>query len=107
MPLSDDQHERLELILDGLEAVRAKLSERSRTFVDDQIARHAKYGQQMFLSPKQEKWLTDLYEEHVGTKPEAVGTSYAPQDAARRAARDDQDDERDPRGDDDMDIIPF
>lgn len=106
MALSDEQHERLELILDGLEAVRAKLNDRSRTFVDDQIARHEKYGQQMFLSPKQEKWLTGLYKEFVGTEPEVVGTNEEPTRAARKAARDGIDDERDPRGDDDMEV-PF
>lgn len=63
--------------------MRARLSDRSRTFVDDQIARHARYGQSMFLSPKQEKWLTDLYEEHVGTKPETVDQDDPESDGRR------------------------
>lgn len=93
MPLSDEQNERLVLILDGLQAVRAQLYERARTFVDDQIERHAKYSAAMFLSPKQEKWLRDLYREFVGTEPEEISTNR-------------MEDDRDPRGDDDMEV-PF
>ena len=64
--LTDETFERVSLILEQLGAVRGKIKGRSLEFFDDQVARHAKYGQDMFLSSKQQGWLEKIYEEHVG-----------------------------------------
>lgn len=62
MSLSKEQHEELETILQTLDAERAELNDNSRKFLDDQIARHEQYGDQIRLSPKQWDWLRSLYE---------------------------------------------
>lgn len=62
MPLSDEQNELLTEYLQVLGAERAGLNPASRSFVDETVKRHEEYGADIRLSPKQWKWLTDLYE---------------------------------------------
>lgn len=64
MALSEEMNERLGVLLENLSTVRAKLNGRAQGFVDDQIERHDKYGERMFLSEKQLDWLESLHKEH-------------------------------------------
>ena len=72
--LSPEQNEHLTLLLAELEPVTKDMSDRSRTFVTEQIQRHGQYQERMFLSPKQLSWLHSLYEEHVGPLDKLGGT---------------------------------
>lgn len=85
------QDERLTLILQGLEPCRKELYAKARDFVDDQIKRHDQYGQRMFVSPRQIKWLEDLYKEFVGGELPAAEDDYR---GPEQTARDDMGDER-------------
>jgi hypothetical protein len=69
MALSDEMNERIGVLLENLGTVRAKLNGRAQGFVDDQIARHDKYGHRMFLSEKQLDWLESLHKEHCPGVP--------------------------------------
>jgi hypothetical protein len=64
MAITDEQNERLGLLLENLIAVRAQLTPSSQRFVDDQVKRHDQYGDRIFMSPKQWQWLEDLHREH-------------------------------------------
>lgn len=72
MALSDDDYTELQGILQALEPKLDKLYDKARGFVSDQIEREKRYGQDMFMSPKQWKWLRDLNAE-FGSKPPAKG----------------------------------
>lgn len=103
MSLTVEQDERLTLILQGLEPCLKELYPKARGFVEDQIKRHDEYGKSMFLSPRQSKWLDDLYKEHVGGELPGEGVSDPEHDA-----REDMKNERDADGfEDDGDEIPF
>ena len=97
--LSDELYERFSVILTELTAVRAKVSGRSKDFLDDQIERLEKYGRSIFLSPKQRDWLESLYEQHVGPLS-GVGTVDQGDAAKVRPARSNTEDDID-------DTIPF
>lgn len=70
MSITVEQNEYLTLLLQGLEPCCKGIYPNGRKFVEEQIARHEKYGEQMFLSPKQLSWLEAIYKEHVGTLPD-------------------------------------
>jgi hypothetical protein len=101
MALSDEQNDRLTLLLQQLEPEIKNMKGSAPGFVRDQIERHDKYGAAMFLSPKQLSWLESLYEQNVGplrylegtSQPELTnsetGKKYAPGSA-------DEDDDSDP-----------
>lgn len=74
MALTEEQNERLTAILQALEPEIKNLGQASQNFVRDQIERHAKYDDKMFISPKQKAWLEDLYEKYAGGAKE-VGNS--------------------------------
>lgn len=74
MALTEEQNERLTAILQALEPEMSKLGQASQNFVRDQIERHAKYDDKIFISPKQKAWLEDLYERYAGGTKE-VGDS--------------------------------
>lgn len=63
MSLYPAKFEWLKVLLDDLQSVRGQLYSRAQSFVDDQVKRADEYGERMFLSPKQEKWLKDLHAE--------------------------------------------
>ncbi len=61
------EYDELKTMLTDLAAVVDQLKGNSQNFVRDQIDRHNKYGERMFVSPKQLDWLKNLHEEYVGT----------------------------------------
>lgn len=65
MSLSPEQNERLTEILQVLGAEIESITGNSRSFVEDQIKRHAEYGEETRISPKQWAWLEDLYGKHA------------------------------------------
>lgn len=65
MGISDEQNERLTELLSNLKSELDSLYPGARNFVQDQIKRHEQYGQNIFISPKQWKWLSDLEKEFV------------------------------------------
>lgn len=66
MALTHDQDARLTQLLQGLEGCLDDLYPNARSFVKDQLDRHEQYGSRVFMSPKQWKWLEDLYAEFIG-----------------------------------------
>lgn len=72
MALSDDDYTELQGILQALEPKLDTLYDKARGFVSDQIEREKRYGQDMFMSTKQWKWLRDLNAE-FGSPPPAKG----------------------------------
>lgn len=66
MTITDEQDARLTLVLQGLKHELNNLYPSARSFVEDQIKRHQEYGSGIFVSPKQWKWLEDLYKQFVG-----------------------------------------
>ena len=80
MPMTMEQTEYLSQLLQGLEPVSKELNPNSRNFVADQVKRFDQYGANMFLSPKQLKWLEDLHQEFVGELPEAGAKQEEPPD---------------------------
>lgn len=94
--LSSAEYVQLKDLLTDFEGVVDQLKGNSKSFVEDQISRHAKYGDRMFISPKQMQWLRDLHSEYIGT----VSHSTAKEE---RELGDEDDD----RGDDMDDEIPF
>lgn len=125
LALTDAMNERLGVLLENLSTVRGKLNDRSREFVDDQIKRHDQYGQDMRLSEKQLAWLENLHDQHCKNVPlpdgeerpdnddrdqggAATSSEPAPRFTGRPQRRSGFSDDRDPRGDADMDDdIPF
>ncbi len=65
--MDQKQYEHVGELLGGLKDVVDDLNETSRSFVQDQIRRHKRWGQDMLVSPKQLAWLESLHEEFVGT----------------------------------------
>lgn len=53
MTLTAEENQNLEDMLATIEAEMGALSEWERNFIKDQLERHAKYGADMRLSPKQ------------------------------------------------------
>lgn len=90
MAITEEQNERLTEMLQALEPEIKNLGQASANFVRDQIKRHDRYGTQMFISPKQNAWLEDLYEKYAG------GTKLDRQDDDR------PDDEQSPEIDDEI-----
>lgn len=89
MSLTDEQHTRLETILQGLEPEASKLYPAARGFVEDQIKRHDEYGQDVRVSPKQWKWLEDLYKQFVpGAELPSQDYTQDAEEAARGDMRD-------------------
>jgi hypothetical protein len=66
MSLTDEENELLTDMLRDLESELKNMTPSSKQFVQDQIERHEKYGQEMRLSPKQRNWLNDLYHKLTG-----------------------------------------
>ena len=62
-----DQYERLIAQLTALESEIKNMTGASPGFVRDQLERVAKFGVNVGMSPRQQKWLDDLYEKHVGS----------------------------------------
>lgn len=93
MALSKEMYERVTLILEQLAPERGKLKGRSIEFFDDQVKRRDRYGEDMFLSPKQISWLENLYEEHVGPLDHLEGVAQEPKESQSAAADVDVDDD--------------
>lgn len=68
MPLTEEQEERLSLLLSELEANRKSLSDWERGFLDDQSKRFDQYGAKVFMSPKQFAVLERMYEKVTDVK---------------------------------------
>lgn len=58
--------ERLQQQLAALEPEIKNMTGSSPGFVRDQMERVERYGVNVRLSPKQQEWLDNLYEKHVG-----------------------------------------
>lgn len=67
MALSSDENRRLTDMLQDLTAAKG-LKPHEEKFVQDQLERHAKWGADIFLSPKQLNWLEVLHERETGQK---------------------------------------
>ena len=78
MALSEAEYERIQVLLENLESVRAQLYPKAQTFVDDQISRFSQYGNRMLVSPKQKQWLEDLHREFCKEAPELPGENESP-----------------------------
>ena len=63
----------------------------SEGFAREQTAKFKRWGDDMYISPKQAQWLESIHEKHVGTRPTTVA----------RPMRDDEADE------DMNDEVPF
>lgn len=94
--LSSDDYTKLKDMLTDLAGVVDQLKGNSKSFVEDQISRHEKYGDRMFISMKQTQWLRDLHSEYVGT------VAHATPKEEREVGEEDDD-----RGDDMNDEIKF
>jgi len=70
MTLSDESNELLETVLQTLEPELKNMTQNERQFVEDQIKRHAEWGAQIRLSPRQKTWLQDIYERVSGERVE-------------------------------------
>lgn len=68
--LSETEYKKLSSLLEdlGKPEVLGALNDKSAEFVRDQVKRHNRYGEEMFVSDKQMSWLTSLHEEFVGTE---------------------------------------
>lgn len=95
--ITEEQNERLTQILEGLEPELKNVYPSGKTFIEDQIKRHEQYGADIRLSPKQWRWLEDLYTNFVGPLSELGG---------ERDPMDPKDDGPVPEYDD-KDEIPF
>jgi hypothetical protein len=62
MALSEDQVDTLTTMLAALAPVKHKLNQRERSFVEDQEQRYEDHASEMFMSPRQWKWLESIYE---------------------------------------------
>jgi hypothetical protein len=67
MTLYPAAFERLQAMLEALEPEIKNMTGQSPKFVRDQIDRAAKYGERIFITPRQIAWLEDLYAKHVGS----------------------------------------
>jgi len=72
MALSDTQNEKLGDMLAALEAEMGALNDWETKFVRDQLERHAKYGADVFMSPKQWSALQKIYDAVIGPDPKDV-----------------------------------
>lgn len=64
--VGEEERRKLKPLLEALSHHRGSLSANARDFYDQQVERHAKYGNGMFLSIKQWAWLVSLYEQNCG-----------------------------------------
>lgn len=67
--MDDNEYVEFQTILQGLGGELNNLYSSAKSFVSDQIEREKQYGQDTRVSPKQWRWLRDLYSEKVGTLP--------------------------------------
>lgn len=65
MTLSNDQEQELNDILHALQDYYGDMSQRERSFVEDQVKRYDEYKSGMRLSDKQWKWLRDLHRKYA------------------------------------------
>lgn len=101
MALTEQQFKRVSALLAGLKEHKNELTGNSANFVSDQITRHDRYAEDMFLSPRQMQWLEDLYMKHVGP------LSDLPSDNTGLDVGDDEADSPPQRGRPLDDDIPF
>ena len=66
MAITREQNDRLTEMLAELEPHLSKLNNFEQGFVGDQIARHKKYGDRIYMSEKQWKLLGKIYEDAIG-----------------------------------------
>lgn len=64
--MTPDQFERLQQQLAALEPEIKNMTGSSPGFVRDQIERMNNFGVNIRVTQKQQQWLDDLYEKHVG-----------------------------------------
>lgn len=78
MALSPEENERLADMLERLrpEVPRLK-NDWQKSFIKDQIERHAKYGADMFLSAKQWAKIKEIYNETIGDQEEEPEGRFA------------------------------
>lgn len=93
MALNEQQLAELQDILEALKPNLGNIYPSGKSFVEDQIKRFDRYGQDMFMSPKQWRWLRDINEE-FGTKAGHVAAPMSDDEAeGKTTLRDDLDDE--------------
>lgn len=73
MALSETALERLNIQLENLTSVAAKLPTRAKAFVEDQVKRVDQWGSKIIMSPKQVQWLDDLHKEYCADAPPLPG----------------------------------
>lgn len=104
MPLTDQEELYLSSLLEGLEPEIKALYPSAQSFVSDQVKRHDQYGQDTRVSPKQWRWLEDIYKQFVSSElPNADG----PHRDDREDMAGDRDDNRGELPDDIEDEVPF
>lgn len=64
--LEAEEFARVARLIDELDEAKGVYTA-GANFIRDQVARKKEYGERMFLSPKQVKWIEDLHAEFVGT----------------------------------------
>src|SRR5262245_8599115 len=67
--LTDDQNERIKIMLENLETVLENLNERSQDFVQQTIDRYSTYGPRLMFSSRQWDWLENLHAEFCPDAP--------------------------------------
>lgn len=78
--LTDAQHQRLQTILEALEPELKRVYPAGARFVEDQLERFARYGQDTRMSPKQWKWIEDIYKEFAAQPEAAEAEDHDPRD---------------------------
>lgn len=94
--MTPEQFERLQQMLQALEPEIKNMRGRSPDFVRDQLERVDRFGVNVSMTPRQMKWLEDLYVEHVGSLDALDGAT--PTDAENRedVLGEDSEDDEDP-----------
>lgn len=64
--LPPDEYAEISRMIDELQPEIGNFYAAANNFVRDQVERKKEYGERMFMSPKQVKWIKDLHAEYVG-----------------------------------------
>lgn len=71
MPITDAENEKLGDMLSKLQADFDALNDWEKGFIKDQIDRHAKYGANIHMSPKQWGTVKKIYDAVIGDEEES------------------------------------
>lgn len=93
MALNEQQLAELQDILDGLKPNLGDIYPSGKGFVEDQIKRFDRYGQDMFMSPKQWTWLRDINDQFGVKIARPMNDEEAEGSQMTKPLREDLDDE--------------